>query len=251
LNVPKAHLKSLTAKGMNVDSVDVQDFFSGGYFLLRAGRPDWQLPFGQFLPEGNLISLSEHICRQRLSVIWGWNPGNREAALGFGIPDAQLDEFVTWCGEEYREWMDLTSMFYSPEGAGAFVRRFNLNTENLFIIGAALPKELHQAWIEEEPDNQGIAKRIKQALPVEEGGRLLGYDVVTYSYSDFACSWLCTYLDKEMNEMFGIRANSIGLIDSYADAKRVNGWIAENENTTRVEPEPYDFWLLLSYPLED
>jgi len=41
------------------------------------------------------------------------------------------------------------------------------------------------------------------------------------------------------------------VLDSYTDAKQINDWIAEDEGKgTRAEPEPYDFWLVLSYPLE-
>ncbi len=142
-------------------------------------------------------------------------------------------------------------MFYSPESARSFIKRFDLNTENLFIIGAGLPKELHQAWVEEEADNEGIAKRVKQGLPVEAGGEPLGYDVVSYSYHDLAHSWLCSGLDRDMNELFGIRTNDIGLLDTYADAKQINDWIAEDEGKgTRAEPENYDFWLLMSYPVK-
>lgn len=235
-----------------METVDLGDFYSGGYFLLRAGRPDWPPPFSEFLPSGNLISLSDCICRQRLSVIWGWNPGNREAALAFGISETPLNEFIAWCGTEYRQSMDLISMFYSPEAARHFIKRFDLDTDNLFIIGAGLPKALHQAWLEEETDHEGITKRIKQAMPIELGGETLGYDVVSYSYHDFAHSWLCSGLEKDMYELFGIRTNQHGLLATSADAKQVNDWIAEdNEQGTRAEPEPYDYWLLVNYPLNE
>lgn len=232
-----------------METVDLRDFYSGGYFLLRSGRPDWSPPFREFLPSGTLFSLASCICQKRLSVIWGWNPGDREAALEFGIPEARLAEFVEWCGAESRESMDLTSMFYSPDAARNFIKRFELNTENLFIIGAGLPKESHREWFEEEPDNEGIAKRVKQRLPIDLSGEPIGYDVVSYSYQDFAHSWLCSGLKKDMNEIFGISSNSIGLLDTYADAKKVNDWIAEGDGM-RAEPEPYSFWLLVSCPLE-
>jgi len=235
-----------------VETVDLRDFYSGGYFLLRAGRPDWPPPFGEFLPSGNLISLSHCICRKRLSVLWGWNPGNRAAVLEFGISETRLAEFVAWCGTEYRESMALTSMFYSPDAARSFIKRFELETDNLFIIGAGLPQEPHKAWQEEEPDNEGIAKRVKQAIPIEKSGEPIGYDVVGYSYTDFAHSWLCSGLEHDMNKLFGLRANTSGLIDTYADAKKVNDWIAEDDGQgVRAEPEPYDFWLLVSYPLDE
>lgn len=234
-----------------METVDLRDFYSGGYFLIRAGYPDWPPPFGEFLPTRSLISLSKCICRDRLSVIWAWDPGDRDAALRFGISKTQLDEFVTWCGTAYLESIDMSSMFYSTDAARDFIKRFELNTDNLFIVSAGLPKALHRAWLEEEADNRGIAKRVKQALPIEKSGEPLGYDVVSYSYTDFAHSWLCSGLERDMNQHFGIRTNARGLIDTYVDAKKVNDWIAEDEGKgIRAEPEPYDFWVIVSYPLE-
>ncbi|MCK6579189.1 MAG: hypothetical protein L6Q98_13915 [Anaerolineae bacterium] len=235
---------------MTIESVDLTEYCSGGYFLLRANRPDWPAQFTQLWPAGRLISLSACICPSRLQVYWGWTPGDREAALSFGIPEARWEEFREWCGVEYHETLDRVSMFYTPDGARAFVRRFNLETDNLYLIGAALPRSFRPAWIDGERDNEGIARRIKQGLSVEAGGRPLGYDVVSTSYADLAHSWLCSGLDKDMNEQFGIRANDNGLLSTYADAKRVNDWIAEDhEQGTRAEPEPYNFWLLLDYPI--
>jgi hypothetical protein len=53
-----------------------------------------------------------------------------------------------------------------------------------------------------------------------------------------------------MVNLYNIRPNSSGLIDSYDDAKKVYVWIAEDHmQGHRAEPEPYDIWLLISYPL--
>ena len=67
---------------------------------------------------------------------------------------------------------------------------------------------------------------------------------------DFGHSWLCSGLERDMHERFGIRANNKGLLDSYADAKQVYDWIADDAmQGARAEPEPYALWLLLAYPL--
>ena len=50
-----------------------------------------------------------------------------------------------------------------------------------------------------------------------------------------------------MNELFGIRPNPYGLIDTYEDAKKVADWIAEDKH--RGEPLPYYPWLIVQYPL--
>jgi hypothetical protein len=231
--------------------IDLNDCYSGGYFLLRADKPDWPQLKTDLLPE-KLISLSTHIC-PRLEVYWGWTPGNPEAALKFGIPQGKLAEFLDWCKSGYENDLDYTSMFYSPEAARRFIRQFELDTYDLYIIGTGLAKELEEAnWREAgNEDVMGIEKRIQQHLPLETSGTTLGFEVVSFSYSDYGCSWLCNYLHHDMFDLHSIRPNRYGLLDTYAEAKQVYDWIAEGERqgVRRAEPEPYDFWLLVSYPL--
>jgi hypothetical protein len=231
--------------------MNLDDYCSGGYFLMRSGRPDWKSPWGAHLPEGNLISLSTCICRDRLSVSWGWTPGNLEAALRFGIVESRIEEFVTWSRDDFLKSVGYDGMFHSVDAARNFARRFEIDRRDLFIIGAALPRLLHELWTGEASDAAGIDKRIQACLVVEPGGVVLGYDIVSFRYGDFGHSWLCSGLDKDMHELYGIRANHHGLLATYEDAKQVNDWIAEDDcKGQRAEPEPYDFWLLMSYPLE-
>ncbi len=232
--------------------IDLNDYYSGGYFLLRAYKPDWPTLQTDLLPD-KLISLSTHIC-PRLEVYWGWIPGNPEAALKFGIPEAKLDDFIEWCKSGYENDLDYPSMFYSPEAARRFIKQFDLDKHNQYIIGTGLPKELEEAnWREKGDENvSGIEKQVEQHLPLETGGGTLGFEVVSYSYSDYGCSWLCNYLHLDMFDLNGIRPNNYGLIDTHIEAKQVYNWIDEGEKqgVRRAEPEPYDFWLLVSYPLE-
>ena len=116
--------------------IDLSDYYSGGYFLLRADKPDWPQLQTDLLPD-KLISLSGHIC-PRLKVYWGWTPGDRDAAFRFGIPEFKLNEFVEWCQTEYQSDMDIVSMFYSPEAARRFIERFLPDTADLYLIGTGL-----------------------------------------------------------------------------------------------------------------
>ena len=118
------------------------------------------------------------------------------------------------------------------------------------MLGVGLSQELEETnWREPSGiEPYGIEKRIEQHLRLAEDGRPLGFEVVSYSYGNFGCSWLCNNLHFEMNNLFGIRPKDYGLLDSEQDAKRVYEWIAEDAH--RAEPEPYDYWLLLEYPLE-
>ncbi|MEL6407051.1 MAG: hypothetical protein AAFR81_21950, partial [Chloroflexota bacterium] len=223
-------------------SINLNEYYSGGYFLVRSGRPDWKPPFGKYLPDGNLISLSKCINYLRLSVLWGWTTGDRDAARSFGISRKNMDKFVSWCGTEYQSFMGYRSMFYRPEDARAFIRQFKIQKNNLYLLGAALPKTYQKTWIDEEDNNEGIAKRVKKGIAVDSTGKPIGFDVVSYSYSDFSHSWLCSGLEHEMNDLFGIRTNELGLLKSYDDAKKIYDWIAEdNYEGKRAEPEPYGF----------
>ena len=236
-----------------MEPVDFKRFVSAGYFLVRAGNPGWEQLRSDLLPE-ELISLSDCISRH-LNVGWGWIPGNKEAALQFGVREDALDEFVRWCWEEHKIDMDMWSMFYSPEAANRIANRFLVDFENLHVIGVGLPHELEEAnWREpaEGREIYPIEKRIEQRIPLAEGGQALGFEVVSFEYGDFGHSWLCCNLHGEMNNQFGIHPGQYGLIQREQDACRVYEWIEEDdvEGHHRCDPVPYDYWLLVDYPLE-
>lgn len=228
----------------------MNDYYSAGYFLIRADNPGWDELKSDLLPD-QFISLSRHFS-PRLDVTWGWIPGSPQSALDFGIPPAKLDAFLAWCQADYQADMDIFSTFHSTKAARRTIERFAIDPANLHVIGAGLPRELEEKdW--REPSNEhtpGIEKRIEQHLPLEPGGERLGFEVVGFEYGNFGCTWLCSNLHQAMHELFGIRPNQYGLIDHYADAKKVYDWIAEDEmQGTRAEPIPYDVWQLIDYPL--
>jgi hypothetical protein len=232
--------------------IDLNDFYLEGYVLLRANDPGWEQLKDGLLPD-RLISLATCIC-PHLQIYWGWIPGNPEIALKFGVPQARLDEFLTWCKGDYQTSMDYVSMFYSTEAAREFVRRFLPDTSDLHLIGVGLHRDVEitnwHPYAADEP-TVGIQVRLGQQLTMEPDGKPLGYEVVSFAYHDFGHSWLCNQLHKEMHALFGIRPNGYGLIESEDDARKVSDWIAEDEmKGTRAEPETYSYWLLVSYPLE-
>jgi hypothetical protein len=232
--------------------IDLNDYYSGGYFLLRADKPDWSTLQSDLLPE-KLVSLSTCMC-PRVSVGWGWNPGDKQAALDFGIPKDKLDEFVDWCGYASETEIGVWSMFSSLDNARQFIRRFLPDATDLKLIGVGLRQDLAEKnWLHSEGQrDEGVEKRIQQQLPIELGGEILGFDVVMYNYNDFGDSWLCSDLQHEMHNLFAIRPNQYGLLNNAVDARKIYEWIDEGEmlGIHRAEPEPYDFWLLLSYPLQ-
>jgi len=144
-------------------------------------------------------------------------------------------------------------MFYSPEAARRIATRFVEKVEHLHLIGVGLPTDLEVAnWREsaEGRETYGIEKRIEQRLPLTESGVPLGFEVVSFEFGNFGHSWLCSYLHFEMHNLFGIQPGKYGLMRFEQDARRVYEWIDEDEmKGHRAEPAPYDYWLLVEYPL--
>lgn len=235
-----------------MEAVDLARFYSGGYFLIRSGNPGWDQHETELLPDERL-SLSSHIT-PHFNLAWGWSTGDKEIALKFGVREELWDDFADWCQHDFSEVMDLWGIFYSPEGASSIAYRFLSELDNLHVIGVGLPLDLEERnWREpivDEKELYGIDRRIEQHLAIEAGGQPLGFEVASSSYGSFGCSWLCNYLHVDMNELFGIRPGKFGLIQNESEAKQVYDWIAEDEmKGQRAEPEPYDYWLLVEYPL--
>lgn len=255
--------------------IDLRDYYAGGYYLIRANRPDWpqlehELPRRRVDPPQNgasghppavlppdepptdlLLSLSRCIC-PRLEIAWGWPPADREAALQFGIAAECFDDFVAWCATDYQLELDYYSIFHTPASARRFAARFMPHARDLYLIGAGLDQALALAQWHSPADEEryGITERIRQQLPLEPGGTPLGFEVASFSNGDLSHSWICSGLVGEMARRFGIHPGAFGLLPTREDAQRVYDWIAEDaQQGRRAEPEPYDYWLLVAYPL--
>jgi hypothetical protein len=232
---------------MDREPIDLSHFYSGGYFLIREGHPGWEQLKGPLLPD-RLISLSSCIATH-FQLHWGWNPGNKAKSKELGIPQSRWDAFVDWCNKADGVEISWASMFYSPEAARHFINQFVPDVTGLHLIGVGLAKEMEQQYWQEplEPNRElcGLEKRIEQHLPLIDDGHALGFDVVSFAYCDFEHSWLCHYHHKQVYEMLGIRAGAYGLIPIEEDARRVCDWF----NANAPDHAPYDYWLLVDYPL--
>ncbi len=231
-----------------MESQSSEIFYSGGYFLIRANHPGWEPLESELIPP-QLISLSDCIC-PKLNVGWGWIPGNPQRALEFGIPQIKLEAFTNWCRTEYTQSMDMWSMFYTPDDARAFIKRFDLDRETLHIIGTALPQAIEQTdWQAINDDAYGIEKRIEQHLSVEPDGALIGFEVVSFGYGNYEHSWLCHHLHEDAHQLFGIRPNDYGLLPTFEAAMTLLKWIQADGDGGRAHHPPYDVWALRTYPL--
>ena len=166
---------------------------------------------------------------QRFNIIWTFIPEDKESALEFGIPESKWDELKTWCSDEFRKEIDLGGMFHTKQAAQQFINRFLPDITDLYLIEPGLPSYIKPlTWSEPPIDDypeEGIEKRISQEVPLSQDGTILGFDVAGFEYHDLSCSWFCTYIHRDMYELYGIRPNPFGLLDEYEDAKRVYEWI--------------------------
>ena len=98
--------------------------------------------------------------------------------------------------------------------------------------------------------NYGTNLVVSKSGRLEPNGNILGFEILSYSYSDISHSWLCSGIEKDMNELFAIHPNPYGLIDTHKEALQVYEWIAEDKlQGTRGEPEPYYPWLIVQYSI--
>ncbi len=222
-------------------------YFSTGYYLIKANHPiGWDWPTDLF-PD-KLISLSPCIC-PKLRLLWGWDwECYWEGVLEFGIDEDKFEDFVAWCHDPSKP-VEMGGLFHSTAAARDFVQRFMANTADLHLIGVGFPQEIAElGWREKTGDNEwGVIRRVAQQLPVEPGGEVLGHEILSFECNSLGHSWVCNMIYEEP---FGFTPNPHGLIEHYADAKKVYDWLAEdNLQGTRGEPEPYYIWQLIDYPL--
>lgn len=233
--------------------MDLADYYSAGYYLIRTRLSEWpQWENHPLLPK-KVLSLSGCIA-QPLAVYWGWNNRDdyREDALKFGIPEARLNEFYQWC-ESYP--LDYSDIFRDVATAQTFVKNFEIAHEDLYLVGLGLHKDIEKNWEAERSEyldtdgnpHEGVPKWIFSHRSLEAGGTPLGYELVGLFHYNFSHSWLCSGLEKDAYERFAIQPNAMGLISSYEDAKKLYDLMREGE--LKGEPEPYNAWLLISYPL--
>jgi hypothetical protein len=219
-----------------MSEIDLKDYVAGGYFVAKYTTEGfWRSPL---LPE-RVVSLSSCIGKQ-LDVVLGWNVDQyKKEILEFGIRADKLESFKDWCGGQTPGGIS------QLETARYVINEFISTSDGLLLLGAALRHELLENFIHQVP-----TFAVDKAHSIDADGTPLGFEVISHFASHLSCSWLCSGLEKDMNELFGIQPNQYGLIDSYADAKQVYEWIAEDKmQGTRAEPLPYYPWLIVQYPV--
>jgi hypothetical protein len=227
--------------------IDLIDYAAGGYFVVKYS--DQGFTHSELLPK-RVISISRCI-GEKLKVYWGWGVlENRQDILDFGIGEEKFPLFESWAKDETN--IGFPDVFYLPQAARKFIAAFLDAGPDVMLIGIGLPNKMADGYLTDNSQTvydpvthtprqalYGVNYMLHQRGQVAVGGEVIGFEVVSENVG-LSCSWLCSNIEKNMHELFGIRPNQYGLMDSYADAKKVYDWIAEDETgNVRGEPEPY------------
>lgn len=243
-------------------AIDLKDYVCGGYFITKPSVQGF-MRTPNFQPE-QVMSLSNCIARWFISPAWGWQiEQNKREILWWGIPETKFDQLHTFSVEMFEKDYYFPNVFLKLSSARQFIKKFLPNAEGVILLGAGLPKNLGQNFLSRKLEplfnakNENIAQDLSnvslafsQNILLRPGGQIIGFEVASYAYNSFGHSWLCSNLQSDMHEQFGINAGDYGLLKSYDDAMKVYEWIAEDDmQGRRAEPEPYFPWLIVQYPV--
>lgn len=221
--------------------INIDDYYSAGYFLIRKNkRRSWlDEPIG--LVPDEIISLENEFCL-KFQLSWTWEPGDKAEALEFGIDASKWDQFKAWCVAYREHEIEMWSMFRSVHAVRRFIELFISKTkrEGLMIVGVGLHKSCI-GW-QEPHDQEGVEQRVLQQQPMEPGGQILGFDIAGYEYHDFDHTWFSHGHHRGVFNELGIRPGKFGLLQTREEA------VLARDHTNANDGRTYEYWLLMEYP---
>lgn len=227
---------------------------AGGYFLAKTvSRPDW-LPHTFPIRILSASSCMVDMLPDSLEIPLWASRGKSKWEDKPLVNPTRFQEMLAWADEKWDlheiEW---GSLFRSADLAKAFVALFELSTDNMILVGIALP-EKYVHFLEEDESSKGcgVNKMIQERLTLEPGAKLIGYEVLGWEAPNFH-SWLCYHFFDYALENLGIRPNNQGFIDRLDEAERLADYARRtdlpSEKTVPMETQPWLPWLIALYPL--
>lgn len=237
-----------------MSGIDLKDYVAGGYFITKLSTQGFmRTPYFQ---HEQVISLSSCINPSFKEPVWGWEFEKHKIEISMrGMPEEKLAESRREL-EEFQKARGFFRLFFNLSYARRFIKKWVQNPEEIILLGIGLPKNLVQNFLARKLDKQydlsqdltRMSVMLQQNTVLSPRGAIKGFEVVSYGYDNFGHSWLCSNLQVDMYDRFGIEAGEHGLLGTYEDAMKVYEWIAEDdEKVHRAEPEPYFPWLIVQY----
>jgi hypothetical protein len=227
---------------------EVQTRRASGYFLTKPVAGNDRSMDSSLLP-GPLISLST--CLAESAFEYWWSAENVESATGFGVPAGRLPELVTWYRDRFGVEFGAPNVAFTLAVVHEFIEQFVEDPADLVVLGCALAADQADRLLQHPaaPDQgeYGVYEAIRGDMPLDEGGEVLGYEVLSYEYG-IEHSWLCGGLERDAREVLGISPGSWGLIAGESDARAVAAYA--NRDDVPTEPGTWFPWLVVRYPVE-
>jgi hypothetical protein len=188
-------------------------------------------------PEGELASWAHPESRERAG----------ETAKRLGVAADRLPELTLWTDEALESGtLRWPGILRAPDDARSLARRFELPTDQLALVGIALPERDVADFLDDNygTGDPGWVQAIRQHQQLATGGQPLGFEVLGLDGEGFH-SWRCNSLEDVAAERLDIMPNQYGLIQTLEDAERV----AElaNDGQTRAEDCLWLPWLVTRY----
>jgi len=229
--------------------------FCGGYFLTAdVERPKYVS--ADLLPP-RVISLSDCICDfvpDSWAVAWAAMPAKDRAieAKKHGIGAADLPSVTSWTTERMNSGqMGWPCVFHAASDARAFASRFLSTASTVRLLGVGLHADYVDRFLLDVVPGPtegapGVYQAISRRVQLESGSTELGWEVLCYEYGNFH-SWLCNGLETKIAEVFGVKPNDVGLIQSAEDATTAAMYCGRED--VGAEPGFWAPWLLVEYSL--
>jgi hypothetical protein len=219
------------------------DLAAGGYFIARPYAREESM--SDLLPS-IVVSASPCIADIGPSLTWDERTTkDEEEAAGLGIATEQLDTVARWLANAYESgrvrWPNVLD---APEVARAFVTHFDLRTNDLVLLGIALPEHHVGEFLDEQEEWLGVRQLLEERKPLASSpAEVLGYEVLGHDFSTFH-SWLCNRLERDAAAELRITPDERGFLNTLEEAERVARWANEDKGT---EPVLWQPWLVVRY----
>jgi len=268
--VPRAPGPRPYARGMDGEP-GIDDFVSGGYLLAQPYvRPDG-VP-EDFVPVDVVGSpvLTASPCETHVlpSREWfsSWLPRptreeqEREASL-WGVPVHAVTDLVGWASKKATEGRLLHHDAFVDVGvAREFALRFLPPGRDVRLLGLGLRRDVAAEFLRAVAERDashygswgggaptGVRDGIERRVPLEPGGRSLGYEVLSVALGEQRDSWHCNALERWFRDDYGVHPKPGGLLATYADAEKVAAVL--NEKGIGCTVGMWRPWLIVEYRL--